>query len=255
MAKKKIIVGNWKMNPPTLEEAERLFSGIVGLTSKVKKTEIVICPPFVYLARLQKLSRKISLGAQDDFYETTGPFTGEISAEMLYNLGIKYVILGHSERRSLGESNADINKKIKASLSVGLRPIVCVGEKERDEKHGYFNVVKEQIKECLVGVNKNLISEIIFAYEPVWALSTTANRHDATSSDSNEMTIFIRKILSDISSPKIAGSVSIIYGGSVTEKDARDFLENGGVSGLLPGRASLNTEKFAEIISIAEHSS
>ena len=250
---KKIIIGNWKMNPLTLKEAEKLFSSISQFISGIKKTEVVICPPFVYLDQLKKIrTSKIKLGAQDAFYGDVGAFTGEISPEMLYNIGARYVILGHSEVRALGETNALVNKKIKASLGSGLIPIVCVGESERDESHNYFNLVKTQLEECLAGVSKNSIPKIIIAYEPIWAISSTSNRRDATSADSREMAIFIRKIISDKFGSE-ARKVRVIYGGSANEKDAGDFLQNGGVDGLLPGRASLDEKKFAQIINIAEN--
>jgi triosephosphate isomerase len=248
---KKIIIGNWKMNPLTLKEAEKLFNDVAKNVSSVKKTEIVICPPFLYLNKLKKISRKISLGGQDAFWGEVGAFTGEISAEMLYNIGSRYVILGHSERRAMGESNSDVNKKIKFSLAAGLRPVLCVGESARDENHGYFNLVKMQLEECLAGISKNSISKVIIAYEPIWAISSTPGRQDARPDDSREMAIFIRKILSDKFGSE-ATQMRIIYGGSVNEKDAEDFLKNGGVDGLLSGRASLDAKKFAEIINIAE---
>lgn len=252
---KKIIIGNWKMNPLTSKEAERLFSGVAKGISRIKKTkniEIVICPPFIYLEKLKKIrTSKIALGAQDAFFSDVGAFTGEVSGAMLYNLGVKYVILGHSERRALGETNALVNKKIKASLSAGLIPILCVGESVRDEKHGYFNLVRGQLGECLAGISKNSISKIIIAYEPIWAISSTINRQDATPADSREMAIFIRKILAD-KFGREAQKTRVIYGGSANEKDAEDFLKNGGVDGLLPGRASLTAKKFIEIINIAE---
>src|ERR1035437_6404997 len=116
---------------------------------------------------------------------------------MIYNLGVRYVILGRSERRAMGENNQDINKKIKGSLVAGLIPILCVGESVRDESHSYFNLVKTQLEECLKGVSKNSISKVIIAYEPIWAISSTKDRKDATPNDSREMAIFIRKILFD----------------------------------------------------------
>lgn len=249
---KKIIIGNWKMNPASPKAAEKLFAEVAKSASGIKKTEIVICPPFIYLERLKKLSKKINLGAQNVFGREVGPFTGEVSADMIYNIGARYVILGHSERRTLGESDSDVNKKIKAALSAGLLPILCVGEETRDEDHQYFNVVKEQIRACLYGVPKNLISKIIVAYEPVWAISTTLGRKDATSTDCREMAVFIRKVLSDIASLDIAKDVHIIYGGSVNERDAEEFLKDGGAEGLLVGRASLDAKKFSEIVKICE---
>ena len=251
MTNKKIIVGNWKMNPLTLKEAEKLFGEVAKGVLPIKKTEIIICPPFIYLEKLKKLSRKINLGAQDAFWGEVGAFTGEISAEMLYNLGIRYVILGHSERRALGERSEDINKKIKSALVAGVRPILCVGENVRDENHEYFNLVKIQLEECLAGISKNSIAKILIAYEPIWAISSTPDRRDATSADSREMVIFIRKVLSD-KFGKEASQMKILYGGSANERDAEEFLRNGGVDGLLAGRASLDAVKFTAIINIAE---
>lgn len=239
------------MNPLSQKEAERLYKEVVANLPVLKKTEVVICAPFIYLSSLKNILGKISLGAQDAFWGEAGPFTGEISAGMLADLGIKYVIIGHSERRTLGETNIDINKKIKSALSFGLIPIVCVGDKERDENHGYFNIVKNQIEECLDGVKKELLGKMIIAYEPVWALSTTIPRKDATSADSREMAVFIRKILTDKFGVKTK-MPTIIYGGSANDKNCEDFLTNGGVNGLLSGVASLNAEKFLQIINIAE---
>jgi triosephosphate isomerase len=240
------------MNPLTLKEAEKLFSGVVKNISDVQKTEIVICPPFVYLEKLSKIrTSKIKLGAQDAFPGDVGAFTGEVSGEMLYNLGARYVILGHSEVRANGENNDEINKKIKSSLAAGLRPVLCVGESVRDPDHGYFNFVKTQLEECLAGISKNLIHKIIVAYEPIWAISSTPDRRDATPADCQEMVIFIRKVLS-IKFGKEASGARILYGGSVNEKDAGDFLQNGGVDGLLVGRASLDVKKFVKIIKICE---
>lgn len=239
------------MNPLTLKEAEKLFIGGAKNVSRVQKTEIVICPPFLYLEKLKKFSKKISLGAQDAFWGDAGAFTGEVSGEMLYNIGARYVILGHSERRALGENNDEINKKIKSALAAGLRPILCVGETARDENHSYFNLVKNELQECLAGVSKNSITKIIIAYEPIWAISSTPGRKDATPDDSREMSIFIRKILTD----KFGGeakSMRIIYGGSVNEKETENFLKYGGVDGLLAGRSSLDAKKFVEIIKICE---
>lgn len=249
---KKIVIANWKMNPATVKETEKLFIGVNKFVSKIKKTEVVVCPPFIYLERMKKLSKKIILGGQDAFYGDIGAFTGEVSGEMLYNLGVRYVILGHSERRALGEDNVLINKKVKDVLNIGLTPILCVGENNRDDNHEYFNLVKMQVTECLKGVNKNSFSKIIIAYEPIWSISSTINRRDATANDSSEMAIYIRKVLSDISTPEIANKTRIIYGGSVNERDAGEFLQNGGVDGVLVGKASLSVEKFIKIIQVAE---
>ncbi len=241
---KKIIIGNWKMNPLTERDA-------IKLAKASDFRNIVLCVPFIFLSAVKKVLKRAKLGAQDASWGDVGAQTGEISAEMLYDIGVRYVIIGHSERRAMGENNIDVNKKIKAALASGLTPILCVGESVRDESHSYFNLVKTQLEECLEGVKKDSIAKIVVAYEPVWAISTTVGRKDATPADSLEMAIFIRKILSDKFGSD-ASRVRIIYGGSANEKDAEDFLRNGGVDGLLPGRASLDPKKFAEIIKIAE---
>ncbi len=248
---KKLVIANWKMNPISGKEAEKLFTGVAKGFSSLKKTEVVICPPYLYLEKLKKISKKIILGAQDSFWGDIGPFTGEISGEMLKNIEVRYVILGHSDRRALGEDNFSINKKIKGALSIGLIPILCVGDKERNENHEYFNFVKNQIEEGLNGISKELISKVIIAYEPVWALSTTFPRKDETKADFLEMAIFIRKILTD----KIGGKTKIpkiIYGGSVNEKNISEFMSDGGIDGVLVGGASLDAKKFLEIIKITE---
>ncbi len=241
------------MNPASSKDAEKLFKDVAKKITRLKKTDVVICAPFVYIEKLKKLSKKISLGGQDSFGLDTGPFTGEVSAEMLYNIGARYVILGHSERRALGETNEIINKKLKGALSVGLIPILCAGEQDRDHSHEYFNVVRMQLEECLNGVSKNSLSKVIIAYEPVWAISSTVGRRDATPRDSEEMGIFIKKTLADKFGAKIH-MPRIIYGGSVNEKDAGEFLVHGGIDGLLPGKASLSAKKFTTILAICEAS-
>lgn len=251
---KKIVIANWKMNPSSLKEAEKLFTDIKKSLYFVKKTEIVICPPFLYLEKLKFIGshvKKISLGAQNLFWKEIGPFTGEVSGEMLYNLGVKYVILGHSERRVIGENNNDVNKKIKSALSAGLRPILCTGENIRDENHEYLNFVKVQIEECLNGISKDSISKVIIAYEPVWAIGKEAP-HPATPEEFREMNIFIKKILSDKFGVKEISKVRIIYGGSVDEKNVEGFIKDGQADGFLPGRASLDPKKFSKIIEICE---
>ena len=249
---KKIIIGNWKMNPLSLKEAEKLFSSIAKSVSRIQKTEVVICPPFIYLDKLKKIrTSKIKIGAQNAFFIDKGPYTGEISPDMLSNSGIRYVIIGHSKRRELGESNNDVNKKIKASPSAGLTSILCVGEAVRDESHSYFNLVKTQVNECLNGISKDSLTKIIIAYEPIWSISTTPNHKDATPNDSEEMALFIKKILVDKFGIKI-NMPRIIYGGDVNEKNIYEFLKDGGVEGVLVGRVSLDAKKFSELIKICE---
>lgn len=249
---KKLIIGNWKMNPQSLKEAEILFKNIAIGIKNTKNVDVVICPPFPFISINKKFkNRKISIGAQDVFSEQKGAYTGEVSTSMLVDSGASYVIVGHSERRTLGETNDIVNKKLIASLKAKLTPILCVGESERDHHNGfYLATVKGQITSCLSGINKNQIKNIVIAYEPVWALSSTENRHDATPHDFEEMKIFIRKILNDMFGRTIANSVQIIYGGSANKDNAKSFLDVG-ADGLLPGKASLDAKNFSSIVEIA----
>jgi len=248
---KKIVIANWKMNPMSAKEAENLFNKI-NKNNTAKKIEVVICPPVLYLSKLKNLARKVKLGAQNIFSETSGSYTGETGAEMIYDIGARYVIVGHSERRALGENNSDVSKKIKSTFSASLVPILCVGEKERDEAHEYLNFIKTELTECLAGISKNSVSKLIVAYEPVWAIGKNAVR-ETTAEEFREMKVFIKKILCDKFGVEYAEKIRIIYGGSVNPKNALDFLKEGVADGLLVGRDSLNPKKFAEIISITEN--
>lgn len=248
---KKLIIGNWKMNPQSEKEAVILFKNIAQATKDIKNTDIVVCLPNVYFSAIKKLkNKKISIGAQNVFFEQSGAFTGEVSAKMLSNAGIKYVIVGHSERRSMGETNEVISKKISVVLKAKITPILCIGESERSHDGFYLAKVREQLSICLNGIPKNQIKQIIIAYEPVWALSSTINRHDATPHDFEEMKIYIKKILSDMFGQFTASSVRIIYGGSANKDNAQSFLEIG-ADGLLPGKASLDYKNFSKIVEIA----
>ncbi|MEK7585747.1 MAG: triose-phosphate isomerase [Patescibacteria group bacterium] len=248
---RKLIVGNWKMNPQSFKDAEVLFKGVSQAVKDVKGTDIVICPPSLFLSIARKFkNKKIALGAQDVFYEQSGAYTGEISTSMLRDLGVRYVIVGHSERRSLGETDSIANKKLLAILKAKLTPILCVGEWARSHDGSYLQVVKEQLLSCLGGVPKNQIKNIVIAYEPVWALSSTANRYDATPHDFEEMKIYIRKTLTDMFGSSTALSVRILYGGSANKDNAESFLK-AGADGLLPGKASLDPQNFGAIVKIA----
>lgn len=248
---KKLIVGNWKMNPQSQKEADILFKNIGQAVKDIKNTDIVICAPFPFLPTLYKLkNKKIALGAQDVFYEQKGAYTGEVSTSMINSVGAKYVIIGHSERRSFGETNEIINKKLLAIVKSKITPILCIGETIRHNDGFYLAIVKEQLLTCLAGVNKSQIKNIVIAYEPVWALSSTENRHDATPHDFEEIKIYIRKILTDMFSPITASGVRILYGGSANKDNALSFLM-AGADGLLPGKASLDPKNFAKIIEIA----
>ncbi len=252
MLKKKLIVGNWKMNPRSLALARTNFLAIKKGMDIYKNLEVAIAAPFIYLPELSKLtSAKLSLGSQNVASAKEGPYTGEVSADMLKSFKIKYAIVGHSERRALGETNAQINLKLKMLLAAKITPILCVGETDRDASMWYLSAVKTQLEECLAGISKNAVPKIVIAYEPVWAISTTVNHRDATTEDCREMIIYIRKVLSDMVGHSVAQSARVIYGGSVNEDNARGFLSDGMAQGLLPGKASLKPTTFIKILNIA----
>lgn len=245
---KKIVIGNWKMNPVSSKDAEKLFKAIVKNKSEYKNTDVVICPPNIFLHGLSKIkSGKISLGAQNTFYETKGAFTGQVSTQMLANYKVQYCIVGHSEMRAMGDTNEICNKKLNALLKTGITPILCVGEKMRDDSHEYLNIIRKQVKACLNGISKNSLNKIIIAYEPVWAIGSHAVR-EVTAAECEEMMLYIKKIIADLSDPKIAHNMRVIYGGSVHPKNSLELITDGSTDGFLVGRDSLNAERFAKII-------
>ncbi len=257
---KKIIIANWKMNPRNLEEAKRIFNEIKKTANKMQKVDVIICPPFVFHLRVALGKDKGSpwIGAQDVFYENPragGSYTGEISADMLKNLRVKYVIIGHSERRypllGEGETNEIINKKIKTALSAGLKVVFCVGEKERDIEGRYLHFIREEIIAGLDGIQKKFLKNLIIAYEPIWAISANVGAKADNPESSFEISMYIRRALLSIAGEKIARSIPILYGGSISPKNAEDFLRDNIMQGLLVGRASLNSKSFNEILKIA----
>jgi len=247
---KTLIIANWKCNPTTLQEARQLFNlvkkGLKNINNK--KLEIVICPPFSYLQTLNlNRSPDLELGGQNCFWEESGAFTGEISALMLKNLGCQYVILGHSERRKYFlETDEVINKKLKSALEAKLTPILCVGETQAEKEKGLTKkILRSQIKNGFKGIRKRDIRKIIVAYEPVWAIGTG---HPCWPTEAERIGSFIRKIISQISSKKMAKNVKIIYGGSVNSQNAAFYIFEAKLQGLLVGGASLNAQEFIKII-------
>ncbi len=249
---KKLIVANWKMNPESASEAVSLARGIEKGISK-SGNEVVIAPPFPFLSVVKKVLKRAKLGAQDDFWEEKGPRTGEVSPAMLKNLGVKYVIIGHSERRWLGETDEIINKKIKATLKAKLKPILCVGEHLETRKNGLAaakGFVKAQLKKDLKGLPatsyKLQATRLIVAYEPIWAISTNKNALPDKPEDSLKMIQFIKSQL-----PATKYQIPVLYGGSVTSKNAKSFLQYKEIDGALVGGASLKAEEFNRIVKSA----
>lgn len=235
------------MNPTSLDEAKRIFAGAKRIAPKLSSTSIVICPPFVYLGKFlpARLDLPFAVGAQDAYFENQGHFTGEISPAMLKDLGVEYVIVGHSERRLMGETDELISKKVNALLDVGIHPILCVGEEKRDDQGLYLDLLKIQIKNSLAKVQKKFAGQIIVAYEPVWAIGVKEAMDPALI---NETVIYIKKILSDIFGHENGIGAQVVYGGSVNFRNVAQIMELGGVNGVLLGRESVNLPGFTEIL-------
>lgn len=245
---KKIIIANWKMNPDSVSRAVRIAREISSKIFGVKNVEVIIAPSFVHISNLQSLTSNFQIGAQDAFWEDIGPHTGEVSWHQLKHLGVGHVILGHSERRVLGETNEEINKKVKAVLENGMKAVLCVGEKEKIKEVAFPLIIQEELKEGLKNIKKNFLKNLIIAYEPIWAISTKKSAKSDNPKNVFEISVLIRKELLKMFNKKIAFSVPILYGGSVNEKNAADFVKLGRVDGLLVGSASLNAKKFIKII-------
>ena len=242
---KKLVVGNWKMNPKTAVEAKKIAADLKKATRGVKGVEVVVCPPFVYLPMLGGfVSDKFFLGAQNAFEVSLGAHTGEVSFAQLPQFKVGFVIVGHSERRAMGESDETINKKVLAVTGDGMTAILCVGEKVRDKNGDYFAVVREQIVFDLKNLSKKSLSHLVIAYEPVWAIGA---REAMQTRDIHEMFIFIKKVLRDLYGT-LGDSVRILYGGSVSPENAGEIIRDGFVQGLLVGRDSVNSKNFSAII-------
>ncbi len=249
---KKLVVGNWKMNPTTLAEAKRLSDLIKKGSKRIRNVEVVICPPFVYLATSDKRqATKIKLGAQNCFWEEKGAFTGEISPKMLKDLGVKYVILGHSERRQiLKETDETISDKVKEALKFGLQPILCLGEtKEEREKGETYKILEKEIKEDLKKIPKTKIGKIVIAYEPIWAIGSG---DPCSVPDAVATILFLKKIISQTFNKRAGKTIRILYGGSVNSQNAGDFLKERWIDGLLVSGASLVKKEFLKILKIAQ---
>jgi triosephosphate isomerase (TIM) len=247
-----LVVGNWKLNPTSQAKANALFADIKKtVRSNNANAKIAVCTPFIFIGGLGKYAStgRVALGAQDAFYEMQGAFTGEISPSMLKDAGVSYVIVGHSERRALGEGNEMVGKKASAVLATGLTAVVCVGENTRDAHGDYFTVIETQLKAILGHVQQQHLSRLVFAYEPVWAIGT--GKH-ATAEDVHEMKLFIQKVIADNIGRAAVIKIRILYGGSVNKDNAQELLVEGQVDGFLVGGASLKVAEFKGIVEISD---
>ncbi len=244
--RKTIVAANWKMHK-TIAEAEDYGQRLLPLLVEGEEIEIVICPAFTSLQVLNSIMQgsSVKLGGQDLFWETNGAYTGEISAAMLLDSGCSYVIVGHSERRHImGESDLNVNRKLKAALANSLVPIFCVGETLPERQNNMAReVVKAQINQGLSEISLRA-GDLVIAYEPVWAIGTGIN---ASADDAQEMIAFIRELLTSLYDSETAESISILYGGSVKAENIAEFMAKKDVDGALVGGASLNPNDFARI--------
>lgn len=255
---KKLLIFNWKMAPDSSKEAGGLFADYLKLLKAKNckpKAELVVAPPFVYLNQFKNLKTEkpgnLKLGAQDLFWENFGAHTGEISAKMLKNLGVEYVIIGHSERRKyLNETDKIINKKVLTALKAGLKVILCIGEGLSTRRRGKKYVerfIKNQLQKDLKGISKNYklkANSLIIAYEPVWSIGAG---HSDTPEDALEMIKFIKQ------TPVTGGYIlnsKVLYGGSVDSKNIKNFLKYPEIDGSLIGRASLRIREIKNIINL-----
>jgi triosephosphate isomerase len=246
-----IIAGNWKLNK-TSREAIVLVEELKREVADLEGVDIVVCPPFTALESVSEalIETNIALGAQNVYWADSGAFTGEISAPMLKDFGVQYVIVGHSERRQyFGETDATVNKRLRAALAHGLTPIVCVGENLAErEADKTFAVIQTQVQGSLAGLKSDEMNKIVVAYEPVWAIGTGKT---ATPPMAQEVHAFVRGLLAKIFDPDTAQSVRIQYGGSVTPENIAALISQPDIDGALVGGASLKAASFAAIVNAA----
>ncbi|MBN1871572.1 MAG: triose-phosphate isomerase [Candidatus Omnitrophica bacterium] len=243
-----IIAGNWKMNK-TISEALELVNGLKRELCDIEDIDIVVIPPFTALGEIADAltSSNIKLGAQDAHWEQKGAFTGEISPTMLKDIGVTYVVIGHSERRIyFGETNETVNKKVKSVLKTDLLPIMCIGERlEEREAGSTFDVIRDHIEGGLKGISEQDVLKVVIAYEPVWAIGTGKT---ATPAQAEEAHLYIRDLLKELYDESVAKNLRIQYGGSVKPENIKELINQEDIDGALVGGASLKTEEFVSIV-------
>jgi len=245
-----MLVGNWKMNPESLEEAKVLFSAFERKAKRTPKASVVICPPAVFLGALAKSSKKCALGVQDVDSHPKGAFTGSISARQAESVGAKYSIIGHSDRRAAGDTDEILAQKAAQALDAGLQVIFCVGESERDGNANYLQTIRGQILAALSKIDKKKVRMVTIAYEPVWAIGkdfSTALSPEGI----HEMSIYIKKVVAEIFGKSEGLKMKVLYGGSVNSENAEKMVSEGEIDGLFVGRQSLDVDSFSKIIAYA----
>lgn len=245
--RRKVIAGNWKMNMLPNEAMD--FIDKLGAQVKETENEVILCVPYIdlFYSLLTAQGTNIKIGAQNMHYEESGAYTGEVSGRMLKSLGVEYVIIGHSERRQyFNETDEIVNKKVKAALNSGLKPIICIGETLEERESGKtVDIITNQIEEALKDITEEEIENIIVAYEPIWAIGTGKT---ATAEDANNSIKAIRDKISQIYGQNVADGVIIQYGGSVKSTNAKELFEMSDIDGALVGGASLKPGEFSKIV-------
>lgn len=248
---KKMVVANWKMNPSTYEEAENLVKSVLKYGDK----DVVLCPPLIWLTDFSHKQRKVSWGAQDVFYEKAGAYTGEVSVPMLADAGVSYVLVGHSERRAMGETDDLVARKLQSVLDGGLSPILCVGENQRmgdsaliEEKEFVAKQLREALQLVSFAQGDNE-PRLVIAYEPVWAISARSGGVADTPESAALMISHIRSMLEEIGSP-VGRSLKVLYGGSVNAENVKGFATQEEIDGVLVGGASLKQDDFKKIVGV-----
>ncbi|NSL53161.1 triose-phosphate isomerase [Calidifontibacillus erzurumensis] len=246
--RKPIIAANWKMHK-TLAEAISFVDQVKNSIPSPEKVDSVVCAPFLFLERLSNLTKdtNLKIGAQNMHFEQKGAFTGEISPIQLRDIGVDYVIIGHSERREMfAETDETVNKKVHAAFAHGLTPIVCVGETLEQREAGSTNaVVGAQVEKGLAGLSNELAKQVVIAYEPIWAIGT-GKSSDAT--DADEVCGYIREVIGKLFDNEVAESVRIQYGGSVKPDNIGEFMARPNIDGALVGGASLEPDSFLQLL-------
>ena len=246
--RKPIIAGNWKMHK-TLSEAKSFMEHVNGLVPSNEKIDSVVCAPALFLEQLVVISKDyaVEVGAQNMHFENSGAFTGEISPVALADVGVKYVIIGHSERREMfNETDESVNKKTLAAFAHGLTPIVCCGETLEQRENGETNeLVGSQVKKALAGLSDEQMKQTVIAYEPIWAIGTGRS---SSASDANEVCAYIRQVVAEQFSTDVAEAVRIQYGGSVKPENIQEYMAQPDIDGALVGGASLAAESFLQLL-------
>jgi triosephosphate isomerase len=245
--RQKIVAGNWKMNTNLHDGLELATAVNESAKTKTSDALVIVAPPFIHLSEIGKILTDVRLSAQNCASESKGAFTGEVSVDMIKSTGAEYVIIGHSERREYyGETNDILAKKVNLALEAGLKPIFCFGEVLGEREAGnHFDVVKEQLKEGIFHLSAEDFSNVVLAYEPVWAIGTGVT---ASPEQAQEMHAFIREQTRENYDEKIADEMTILYGGSVKPGNAAELFSNPDVDGGLIGGASLKSEDFIQIV-------